>query len=298
MFFQSLNKSLAFRSSSVYKILQKSDQSYKYLSIKPEMGISLLTMTGVAHSSMLWNCLLSIASTWSEIPPLILVDDGSGAARILKKKISWWQSEILVRDKDHYINYHQNLKRYSLCEYTKNDPFGLKLAAILAEAEQNTVFWCDADVLFFKDFSEEINSHKANLCETLIWTTEDLNSEGYDPNIINLLPTSHRLSKPINTGMVLIKGNIYDQFNLLPLIDAAKLTRNGLTEQTILAKATLEAGVVKWGLDTIQITGTDSTEWKPSFLTSGAKARHYIKPTRQSFWRDAFFLRLQRNRIF
>lgn len=283
-------RSWAFRSGPVYRrILERLPPPR--CAPKPRLDLALLTMCGAAHCSMLESCLYSIARYWNRLPDLMVVSDGTMGLGELDKRFKWWPGPRRVVAWESYLEHHRGLGRPALAEYAAKDPFGRKLAAILAEAERQRTLWCDADILFFSDFSLDLEAAPRH--SPLLWTTLDW-AYGYDQAIVGLLTEEMRRRPPVNTGLVLAEGAFYESCGLDDMVRAGLATCDSLTEQTVLAKAVHTMGNIQWPLGKVDISDGEIFTWAPTFTQRRLYVRHYIKGLRQLFWRDALFMRLLR----
>jgi hypothetical protein len=290
-FYKALKNSFAFRSGNIYRDVLGRLPTPKPKK-KPILNLTLLSMTGEHHLLMLEQCLLSIARHWVAIPELIIVSDGNIPIEAIQKRLSWWCGPLEIKQWQEFTTYHSNRERPELATYAEKDPFGKKLAAILAVAEQKRMIWCDTDIIFYNDFSKILLNTPANT--PCIYTTEDW-TRAYDDNLIKKGLSHLQEIPPVNTGLVLCEGNLYDSCGLKTLVAACISTCHSFTEQTILAEAVYRKGKVLWDCELIKIILKDHQSIKPTYLRSNWMARHYIRPVRHLFWRDALALRLHGN---
>jgi hypothetical protein len=282
-----LQRSAAYRSSLLYRGILALFPPPSF-SVKPLAAIPLLTMTGRRHLPMLEQCLYALARSASRVPPLTVVSDGTIAAKSIARRLAWWPMPLTVASPETYLEWHTKRGRTSLVQLTQRDPFGLKLAAILAHAEQEAVVWCDTDILFFSDYQQVLPP--IDRSGRFMLAAEDW-LYAYDRTLTDS-SLKHLLSlKPVNSGFLLAQGEFYDSCGLERLIKSALTSGNIYTEQTIIAEITHQAGHVQWGLDAIRIFDTDKFTLAPTFSHRGWTARHYVTPIRHLFWRDALALR-------
>ena len=249
----------------------------------------MLTACGRKHLPMLQQALYSAAVNWSRLPAVTVVSDGTIDEAEIARKLAWWPAELQVRPWQIYADYHRDRGRTALARYAENNGFGRKLAAILALSESQRMFWCDCDILFFSDFTPYLNIEIPPV--PFFVATEDW-CYGYDTNLTDTLQPHLLDTRPVNTGMALFEGNLYDSCCLEPLIERAAVKCNGFTEQTILAEAVLRRGRIAWELDTVRIFSEDLLTLTPTFIGKPWVARHYVNTLRSLFWRDALAFRL------
>jgi len=97
---------------------------------------------------------------------------------------------------------------------------------------------------------------------------------------------------PVNAGLVLCEGNLYDACALRGLIKQGMLHWMDFTEQTIMAEAVFQVGRIAWNLQMVSMFDDDEFTVKPTYLGKKWIARHYVSPIRHLFWRDASAARL------
>ena len=283
-----LSNSFAFRSGLLYR------QALRMLPVprlpsKPALELPLLTACGRRHLPMLEQALYSMAVSWSRLPAITVVSDGTAPLEEIARRLRWWPNGLEVKPWQAYADYHRERGRSALARYAENDGFGRKLAAILALSESRRMLWCDCDILFYSDFTPYL-SLDLPPAPFIVATQDWVN--GYDSELVAKL-RPHLLERPfVNTGLAIFEGNLYDTCGLEPLIEQASVSCNVFTEQTILAEAVYHRGKIVWGLDVIRIFDDDILTLKPTFLSEQWMARHYITPVRHLFWRDALAFRL------
>jgi hypothetical protein len=255
---------------------------------KPLLRIPLLMMCGRSHLAMLEQALYSIAKNWSQLPELTVVSDGTVSLAEITARVSWWPASVKVESWEASRDYHRHRGLAELVAYAERHPFGRKLSAILAAATQRRILWIDCDILFYSDFTHLIPCEPEG--KTCVLTTMDW-LYGYDPHLLEILP--HLLTKPpVNTGVAVYEGDIYEMCNLAPLVERTSTHCDNFTEQTILAEAVFRLGRIVWGLDVIRIFDGDKYSLRPSFTGLNWIARHYVTNVRHLFWRDALALRM------
>ena len=206
---------------------------------KPHLDIPMFTMCGNRHLEMLEQALHSIGQSWSHLPSVTVISDGTVRGSEIEKRLAWWPAELRAESWEASHDYHESRGRQPLADYAQRHPFGRKLSAILAGSEQNRILWIDCDILFFSDFSAMIPcapEQRPAVMTTLDWCY------GYDRNLVEkALP--HLMSyPPVNTGIGVYEGNLYDGCNLEPLVRLTESHCDNFTEQTILAEVVHQLG--------------------------------------------------------
>ena len=281
--------SISFRSALLYKNLLKI-MPINVRQNKSTFGVCLLTMCGIKHIAMLEQSLYSVYKFWDKIPStLIIVSDGTISTKAIEDKFHWWKSELEVHDWSFYANYNKTIGRHNLYDYARKDAFGKKYSAICALSEQYNLLWLDTDILFFRDFSKDIEKLSSNK-DSFIYATEDW-IMAYDKKVLESFPEL-KLNKAVNTGIVFCKGDFYTPFNFEEFLKQLIPTAMHFTEQSLLAIALNKFGCIKWGINEIQNFNTDIYSIGPTFYKKNWLSRHYTNNIRHLFWRDAFFLRI------
>jgi hypothetical protein len=264
---------------------------------KPEQDLVLLTMTGSKYLELLQQCLLSLYKTWSTLPKLHVVSDGTITTLELEKALKWWPNTKYFSSWEQSVDYHNNMGRKSLVQYAHSHFMGKKLAVILASGEQGSTLWCDSDILWFREISGLPRAGQPSGLPTLKMS-EDYQSS-YDEQLINY--GLEHLSEPPyrNAGFLHIQGNLLEHCNLQHLIDLAAEDSGHSTEQTIFAEAAYQLGGEVWSNEEVACFEDDKLSLLPDYAGKNWFARHYVGPVRHLFWRDALILRLGlKNRLF
>jgi hypothetical protein len=238
---------------------------------------------------MLKQALFTIAVHWKQIPNVVVVSDGSLSLSYIHQELSWWPAGLEVVSWQGSRDFHKARRRFELAQYAERNVYGRKLSVILAMAEQSRVLWCDCDILFFSDFSNLVEKRVQS--KPFLQTAEDA-IYAYDVQLTDG-KLKHLYSRPpVNTGLVLCEGNLYDSCDLGEIIKQALLDCMYLTEQTILAEAAFQVGSIAWSLQVVRLFDDDKFTIKPTYLGKNWIARHYVAPIRHLFWRDALSARL------
>lgn len=283
-----LKNSLAFRSGSLYRGALRLLPPPR-VPEKPALELPLLTACGRKHLPMLEQALYSVAIRWSRLPAVTVVSDGTVELAEIGRRLRWWPAGLEVKAWQASAEHHRARGRSALVRYAGKDGFGRKLSVILAEAESRRMFWCDCDILFYSDFTRFLN---VDLPAAPFFLASEDWVYGYDSNLTANLQAYLLQSPPVNTGLAIFEGNLYDDCELEPLIKQASVKCNVFTEQTILAQAVTRRGRIEWGLEVSRIFSSDQFTLSPTFCGKQWPARHYITPIRHLFWRDALALRL------
>ncbi|GAB4233154.1 MAG: hypothetical protein Kow0049_16420 [Stanieria sp.] len=76
-------------SGETYKIFIRFLPTPKILP-KPELELTFVSMCGVKHLDYLQQCLLPLYMSWSSLPKIQIVSDGTVSLSQLKLLFSWW----------------------------------------------------------------------------------------------------------------------------------------------------------------------------------------------------------------
>jgi hypothetical protein len=255
---------------------------------KPLSTLRLMYFTGRDQADLLHQSLCSVMSSWSFIPRLLLVSDGSISVDELREQFSWWPTELIVMTWNHFAESAMARGRNGLAELTTRNILGRKLCAILESGLETATLFSDTDILWFKQ--PPLPSSVTNQ-QVVIKLAEDLQAM-YDINLVTSLSLYELQLFPwLNTGVCFVKGDVYAQANLVGVVESAAKAPNYFSEQTILALACRRIKGPSWSLADIHLGGNDGIRWpKPSFVNQGWSARHYPGNYRHWFWVDAYFL--------
>ncbi|MEL6457014.1 MAG: hypothetical protein AAFQ91_02015 [Cyanobacteria bacterium J06621_15] len=257
---------------------------------KPELQLLFLTLCGASHLSLLQQCLYSLYISWEFLPRIQIVSDGTLSLSKLNEALSWWPGSISFTTWEDSILYHQRLGRKYLVEFAEHNVIGRKLAVILQFGEQECTLWCDTDILWFQQIPE-ITQEFLMSSNQIFKVSEDFQA-AYDFKLINR-GLSYLCEPPfINTGLVLIHAELYQNYKLEKLLKYAIDSSNHFTEQTILAEVAYRTGFNYWTKTEIECSVDDQLSLSPTYIGKNSIARHYIGPIRHLFWRDALALRL------
>lgn len=280
---------LVFRSRTAYRLMLKVLPPPLAPS-KPEQDLTLVSMCGAKYIELLQQCLLSLYQSWTFLPKLHIVSDGSATLAELEKALRWWPGTKTFSSWEDSVAYHRERGRTSIVEFAQSNVLGKKLAVILKAAEQGPTLWCDSDILWFKELSS-IPKEDGTSTLPVLKISEDY-QPSYDPRLLEH-GLKHLDCPPYrNAGLIYIRGELLKHCRLQPLLDLAAEESCHVTEQTIFAEANYQLGSGIWLRDEIACFSDDREVVLPQYGGKNWVARHYIGPVRHLFWRDAFMLRL------
>lgn len=257
---------------------------------KPVMeGLVLLSMTGARHLEYLAESLHSLCLTWSQIPAVKIVSDGSVDAAEIRNALGFYPSPVKV---EMFADLQSRIAgRYgdSLARYAARHVLGRKLTVVLAHSlEPVPHLWSDADILWFQEPSAE-TLKKAKAMG--LATTPDI-CASYDPGMVGLRPALPALPYFFNSGLVLTSRPVENSLAFDDLLKSAADKPHHFSEQTILASLAAQTGTPAWTLQEVHISFDDEHRIPLRALCAGQPwvARHYACALKQ-FWRDAIYLR-------
>src|SRR5438067_8500346 len=118
---------------------------------KPIANFRYLTMCERAHWLMLRESLFSLHRSWTLLPEITVISDGSWTASEFADVFAWWPAPITVLTRQQICEAALSADLPELADYARESPYGLKLAAIVIEARKQPVLFVDADILWFGD---------------------------------------------------------------------------------------------------------------------------------------------------
>lgn len=282
--FSWIKGSLAYRLPNLYRALL----SLKHLSVagnKKRSDIRVLMMTGKNHLDMTRLALLSIANTWSVLPKIIVITDGTITSGQIVKELDFWPGELVAENWENIAKQHTDKSRDALVAYGNLHPFGKKLAIILHYAEKSPVVWIDSDILFFNDFIPFIPKQVTGFA---CGGTEDFTA-AYDDAVIKQIGTDLYSLYQFNAGLLYASGqSIYEDFDLERILKAIHPNYDFCTEQTLFAWIASKSMGILWPGEIVKSFHADNQQIKP-MPVNNTIARHYTSNVRHLFWRDAFF---------
>lgn len=163
--------------------------------------------------------------------------------------------------------------------YAMAGPMGKKLAVMMGASSKGSVFYVDADVLFFPNAAElrpflEQASGPWFMRDCLDWHQwlGDAHSDFVSPD-----------AEPVNGGVLVVTADLEWDFA------DALLTGPGqghpwYAEQTAVHIAMHRAGARSFPTDRYVVTVSDQWRWRDDFVDSGLALRHYVGPVRHKMW--------------
>jgi hypothetical protein len=264
--------------------------SIKPLPPKPESGMRYLTIAGRSHWLMLRESMFSLYRSWTKLPTITVVSDGSWSARDFYPLFSWWPAKINVLSREEIIAEAKAAKECELAQYADASGWGLKVTSIVLSARREPVLFVDADILWFADPA-------ALLGPTDSWDkprgVRESNCYQHQEMARRFCPKV--LEPPyVNGGILALHG----EFLTSPVLSAMVREtfadpQDGAFEQTIIASAVhMGAGLMPDNMSLVEFDDIDGFRHR-NMSREGYYSRHYVNWMRHLLYRDALKLRLQ-----
>jgi hypothetical protein len=261
----------------------------KKLAPKPRAEFRYITMAGRAHQLLLRESLTSLHRSWSALPAITVISDGSWCEPEIHAALQGWPDEIQVLMPEIIFQNIPATETPFLRQYAQSSPFGLKLGALHILSRKEPSLFVDVDILWYADPRPlldppaewpRVRASRESCCfhaETL--------ARQYCPKL---------LAPPyVNAGLLALNGPLMSNEQLEAMVESSLHNPHaGQYEQTILATAALQSG----GLLPDQISYMDYADAEHSTPFAAASAgycsRHYVHWIRHHFYTDALRLRL------
>lgn len=253
---------------------------------KPPLPLPVITLCGRAHLPMLQVSLRTLVQTWPQLPPLRVVSDGSASLPELQAALRWWRNPLEICAWEDFCPSGNAPAATALGLWAARHPLGKKLAVLLA-IDSPPVLWMDTDILWFGGLPATAEGLPGDAALTV--TTDQFCS--YAPELLAVVRAE--LSPPpyLNAGLVLLRRPLGELIDIERLLARAypDAPPHHLAEQTLIALAARRHGRA-WSREEIAMDVWDSHQLRPTFPGKPWAARHYTTPTRDLFWRDAWWL--------
>jgi len=249
----------------------------------------LLSMTGARHLEYLVESLHSLCLSWSSVPQVKIVTDGSVSKEAVVGALGFYPAPVVVETFVSVATRFSEQGGAKLLQFAKRHVLGRKLLVILAHSyDAKPHLWSDADILWFNDLPSD--SVQAAITTGLALSSDIYPS--YDGGMLEFRPL---LNSPpyYNSGLVMVANLTASSIgDIQDLLSLACDQPGHFSEQTILASLAQERGAPAWTLDEVFINNGDEHRipLRPTFTNQSWSARHYATALKQ-FWRDALHLR-------
>lgn len=257
---------------------------------KPLCKINYATMAGRAHLLQLRESLITVARTWSALPRLTVLSDGSWAKEEFESLFQWWPQEVRLLSPTDVRTDLQRQGNDALADFTATHPLSLKLGLIVGEASRGPCMFVDSDILWFRNPVKFLSSH--DWCAGVASTTEAYGcfnrqlAEAICPEV---------LTPPLtNSGCVLLAGRLFStDLQLEAVLRKITVREHEFNEQTIIAIAVRLCGQ-SLSPEFLINDFSEPLAWRPKYLNGRhGFARHYVRFMRHLLYRDALLLRLK-----
>ncbi len=258
---------------------------------KPIANFCYLAVSDRTHWLMLRESLFSLHRSWNSLPQITVVSDGSWTADEFLEVFAWWPSPITVLTRQEACQAASGAGFQELADYARESLYGLKLAAIVTEANQKPVLFVDADILWFRD-------PVLLLGDPAFWgKPRALRESNCHQSRDMALHYCVQVLKPpfVNSGIVALHGELMAPDLLRSMVlEALPQPEDSRCEQTIIASAVKLGGQLF--PDKLCLVGFDDAYRFRSrdARNEGYHSRHYVNWMRHMLYRDALKLRFKR----
>ncbi len=252
---------------------------------KPIGDYCYLTICGKDSFFMLRNSIYSFLKNSDTLPnKVVIISDGTWDLKSGEKYFKDFKVSFVFENWEQSAKYHTELKRANLYTWACKQIWGKKMAAILKYSEFSLVLFADSDVLWYSNIISQQDFKKENILKI----SKD-NSYNYDHELIGQMNAFYLYDlPPVNCGVILIKGNMFDLSKTISeAVDIQSKKSGNFSEQTVFAIMLNEFGEL-WSDAEIMVSLDDilSPILKVSNYTSDLKARHYVWKLKWLYWRD------------
>lgn len=255
---------------------------------KPIANFRYVTMCDRAHWLMLRESLFSLHRSWTLLPEITVVSDGTWTPSEFGDVFAWWPAPITVLMRQQICEAASSADLRELANYARESPYGLKLAAIVIEARKRPVLFVDADVLWFGEplllLGKPISWKKPRALRE---------SNCHQRREMALRHCAQVLEPPfVNSGIVALHGELMPPDLLRSMVlDALPYPQDSSCEQTIIAAAVKLGG--EFFPEKLSLVEFDDVHRFRSrnMKTEGYYSRHYVHWMRHMLYRDALELR-------
>jgi hypothetical protein len=255
---------------------------------RPIANFRYLTMCDRAHWLMLRESLFSLYQSWTLLPEITVVSDGTWTASEFAHVFGWWPAPITVLTRQQICEAASSAGFPELADYARESPYGLKLAAIVIEARKQPVLFVDADILWFAD-------PLLLLGEPRSWTKPRglRESNCHQRREMALRHCASVLEPPfVNSGIVALHGELMPPDLLGSMVqEALPFPQDSSCEQTIVASAVKIGGeLFPEKLSLVEFDDVHRFRSR-NMKTESYYSRHYVHWMRHLLYRDALRLR-------
>lgn len=254
----------------------------------PIANFRYLTMCDRAHWLMLRESLFSLHRSWTLLPEITVVSDGTWTATEFADVFAWWPAPITVLTRQQICEAASSADLPELADYARESPYGLKLAAIVIEARKQPVLFVDADILWFGD-------PLLLLGEPTSWTKPRglRESNCHQRREMALRHCAQVLEPPfVNSGIVALHGELMAPDLMRSMVqESLPFPQDSSCEQTVIAAAVKLGG--EFFPEKLSLVEFDDVHRFRSrnMKTEGYYSRHYVHWMRHVLYRDALRLR-------
>jgi len=276
-----IRRSLSYKRKTP-PLLQKAD---------PIPGFKMVYFVGEKGLNYLNSSLLSVYKSFTNLPELIIVSDGTPIAKIADGMVKWPVKTAIISWEE-CAEYFKNKGDILLHQYATDDLWGKKMVAILYCAEKYKILYSDTDVLWFADPTASIDFSKQNTIKMCL----DESFSYVEEMVAELGCEDIYETMPYNAGIIYANGDFSSHpkwNNLIGYLSQLKnksVMKKGWTEQTAFAILNNYFGTY-WTKDEMLLEINDHgnffNKYKKQY--SSMYARHYVTTKGWLFWRDYFY---------
>jgi hypothetical protein len=258
---------------------------------KPIAHFRYLTISNRAHWLMLRESLFSLHRSWNSLPEITVVSEGSWTANEFAEVFAWWPAPITVLTRAEVCQAASCAGFPELTAYARESPYGLKLAAVVTQAnQQRPLLFVDADILWFRDpaplLGDPVSWGKPRgVRESNCHQRRDM-AIRYCPEV---------LEPPfVNSGILALRGALMPPEILRSMVqEALGDPQDSACEQTIIASA-VKLGGELFPEKLCLVEFDDVHRFRSrSMKDEGYYSRHYVNWMRHLLYRDALQIRLE-----
>src|ERR1044071_7097977 len=256
---------------------------------KPIANFCYVTMCDRAHWLMLRESLFSLYRSWTLLPEITVVSDGTWTANEFADVFCWWPTPITVLTRQQVSLAGASAGFPELADYARESIWGLELATLTTQAKQRPVLYADADILWFRDPALLLGDPKS-------WNRPRAVRESncHQRRDMALRYCPQVLEPPfVNGGMVALHGELMPPEILHSMVQEARRDPlDSSCQQTIIAAAIKLGGEIF--SDKLSLVEFDDVYRfrTRNMKTEGYYSRHYVHWMRHVLYRDALRLRL------
>lgn len=250
-------------------------------------NFNYVTMGGANHIDLIVESLRSITLSWKSRPKLSIISDGTFKEHEHLNALKFWGHPIeIVTPEKIFAGLPKNLA-IPLRKLSKDQPLMLKLAAIIYLSSKGSFFFADSDLLWFTD---PLTGGLIDPQLKGIQSTQEFGCS-LDENLASHFCPPLITENSVNSGCVWVGTDLAKIELLSKLLEFIEQSpKNAFSEQTIIGiLASRDGGFFSEKLCFLKFDDIGKIKhnrpWKVGYAS-----RHYVRPVRHHFFRDAYHL--------